>query len=991
MVATKRTFAAWTACTVVALGLAGGTARGQDIVIGQFGDPFDEFVDCPFGWTCTPGFPSASFLINFPDANDPTMGGALQLTPPGLGGLAVSAFANTPYDIQTNRMRATFDLFIAGDADGLTFAIVDATTNNPDYVGGAGGSLGWGGAVQGMAIEFDIYDNGGNADPDDNHVGVNLNGSLVSEATSSSAAGPGIELCTIGFELGSATIYNVEVEFDNGHLEVHMTGGTLPGRVKMLDVNLPPFPSDQALFGFTAGTGGANAQQIVDNLQISLTPGVSAPPSTTLQTLVLPFAVNCGSGARVTGDGVDFEPDQRYREGTTRYGWVAVPGQDAPVSAGPPACDDEVLPLVVPADPPGLEGMYETARAADSYENFGYRFLVGDGTYEVTIYGAELAALYPEFGVDALLDALQCYGNPRMNGLRRMDVVAEGIKVLDNFAFAELAGDEFMPAFTKFRTTVRDGVLDLDFAVNDFGIVEDLGGAAIHGIKIERVVEAPVEVLTVAHGDDTLVFQDGRELPDGSIYAGTRDTTVMEQSPDNNNGKSDLLEIGRTGPETSEDATEIDDRSVLLRFDDLDVSSFGNRALVSATITLQYFSTRPTDDDDIGFQVNGEDYLFGHCPHLTVEVAGKAPICADVPVAPTLALCAGDTKTVQVHQLLTAWNEGTIAVDVRGAPAVAGGATWNHPQGAPMPLWDGGNATGHAEPASLASIPLTEPVQAELGAVGAGGLFAVVQQVVLPNTFETVEFPSFGPMTINATDLVRGWLDGSIPNHGILLREEPGNEGTFKGTRILKSREWPSIVDRPSLTLVFGDDIPQGPPPELMQIAEGVGRINADTDLADTFISPKGEGVAFDRVTVELSEEAEMVGAAEVAWTGDAATKPGVAELVSDGDGRHTLVFDGPLEVGQWAKVTLTVRALATQAEGTITLWVAHFPNDLNQDATINIRDASEFGMRFRDAIPVLLLIDLNDDGGVNVRDATEFGQQWFAGWRNRPLPDKPA
>ena len=57
------------------------------------------------------------------------------------------------------------------------------------------------------------------------------------------------------------------------------------------------------------------------------------------------------------------EPDQRYREGATSYGWVGSFGEDLPEGSGHNDCQfPDLLSLKVPADPPGLEDMYNSIR-----------------------------------------------------------------------------------------------------------------------------------------------------------------------------------------------------------------------------------------------------------------------------------------------------------------------------------------------------------------------------------------------------------------------------------------------------------------------------------------------------------------------------------------------------------------------------------------------------------------------------------------------------
>ena len=65
-------------------------------------------------------------------------------------------------------------------ADGITFTVQP----NASTAGGGGGGIGYQGIPNSVAIEFDTWNNGvGAGDPDGNHVGVDLNGSVASVIT----------------------------------------------------------------------------------------------------------------------------------------------------------------------------------------------------------------------------------------------------------------------------------------------------------------------------------------------------------------------------------------------------------------------------------------------------------------------------------------------------------------------------------------------------------------------------------------------------------------------------------------------------------------------------------------------------------------------------------------------------------------------------------------------------------------------------------------
>ena len=113
-----------------------------------------------------------------------------------------SAYITDPIDVSSN-FSARFDFQIlpgsgGGASDGITFTIGD----DPTFLGDNGGALGIGSfdddglppyvptgpTVSGVSVEFDTWDNGaavGANDPGQEHVGINLDGSLSSAALTS--------------------------------------------------------------------------------------------------------------------------------------------------------------------------------------------------------------------------------------------------------------------------------------------------------------------------------------------------------------------------------------------------------------------------------------------------------------------------------------------------------------------------------------------------------------------------------------------------------------------------------------------------------------------------------------------------------------------------------------------------------------------------------------------------------------------------------------
>ena len=98
-----------------------------------------------------------------------------------------SVFWDTPIEIADSAGASSFsqkfEFRVTGNvgsgADGIVFMIGPS----PDIVGGLGGGIGYAGIDHSVGVEFDTWQNGENGDPNANHVGIDVNGSLKSVAT----------------------------------------------------------------------------------------------------------------------------------------------------------------------------------------------------------------------------------------------------------------------------------------------------------------------------------------------------------------------------------------------------------------------------------------------------------------------------------------------------------------------------------------------------------------------------------------------------------------------------------------------------------------------------------------------------------------------------------------------------------------------------------------------------------------------------------------
>jgi hypothetical protein len=213
---------------------------------------------------------SGSFVqadFNFDDFSDVSglqlngsaaqVGNVLRLTPAAFsqGG---SAFTTTPIALGDENTFSTYFQFqiTGGDggigdedgvgADGIVF-VVQTVSNT---VGGAGGGIGYLGISPSLGIEFDTYNNGlGAGDPNGNHAGINLNGSIAS-----------IVAVVEATRFNNEQVWNAWIEYDgpSDSLEVRWSTTNLRPAAAQASatVDLPALlGQDTAFIGFTSGTG----------------------------------------------------------------------------------------------------------------------------------------------------------------------------------------------------------------------------------------------------------------------------------------------------------------------------------------------------------------------------------------------------------------------------------------------------------------------------------------------------------------------------------------------------------------------------------------------------------------------------------------------------------------------------------------------------------------------------------------------------------------
>ncbi len=231
--------------TGVLLSVVAGVALSAHGAMAQCGEAFD-FAD----------FSSVTDLNLVSQAS--VVDDRLHLTRTGLGGEGAAWYAASKATFDGG-FRTSFRFAIQnGTADGFAFVIQDDAN---DTVGSGGSGLGYAGIPRSVAIEFDTFIF--SDEFQGMHVSVQtdrLNGNSEADAFSLAHA-------FLPDSVTDGEFHDVKIEYTPGVLYVWFDGEPIlfcPLDLLTLDIGSPLF-SDCAWVGFTAGAGGATADQVIES------------------------------------------------------------------------------------------------------------------------------------------------------------------------------------------------------------------------------------------------------------------------------------------------------------------------------------------------------------------------------------------------------------------------------------------------------------------------------------------------------------------------------------------------------------------------------------------------------------------------------------------------------------------------------------------------------------------------------------------------------
>lgn len=179
----------------------------------------------------------------------------LRLTP-AEGGRAGAAWYTAEKEFVGAAFSTTFQFQLAnnfdspGGSDGFVFIIQNSA---PTYLSGGGGTLGYYGLQNSLAVEFDTFQNSEVADPSGSHISVHTNGTGPNDWSESLSLGS----YNTNPIMDDANVHTAKIAYTAGTLSIYLDDLTTPKLTISVDLaDKLSLDAGRAWVGFTATTGG---------------------------------------------------------------------------------------------------------------------------------------------------------------------------------------------------------------------------------------------------------------------------------------------------------------------------------------------------------------------------------------------------------------------------------------------------------------------------------------------------------------------------------------------------------------------------------------------------------------------------------------------------------------------------------------------------------------------------------------------------------------
>jgi len=179
----------------------------------------------------------------------------LRLTP-AEGGRAGAAWYTAEKEFVGAAFSTTFQFQLAnnfdspGGSDGFVFLIQNSA---PTYLSGGGGTLGYYGLQNSLAIEFDTFQNSEVGDPSGSHISVHTNGTGPNDWSESLSLGS----YNTNPIMDDANVHTAKIAYTAGTLSIYLDDPTTPKLTISVDLaDKLSLDAGRAWVGFTATTGG---------------------------------------------------------------------------------------------------------------------------------------------------------------------------------------------------------------------------------------------------------------------------------------------------------------------------------------------------------------------------------------------------------------------------------------------------------------------------------------------------------------------------------------------------------------------------------------------------------------------------------------------------------------------------------------------------------------------------------------------------------------